>query len=152
MGLLGPFIGRLYDRIGSRRLVIPGAVVLTAALWAFTMLDASSPLWQVIANHLVLVVGLSLMMTPLTDALGQLPGELDSHGSAIMATLQQVAGAAGIALFITVMTLAAADPTAGTDVPGARAAFRCAAIIATVALPVTLVGRRGAANAVEFAA
>ena len=149
MGLLGPFIGRLYDRIGSRRLVIPGAVVLTAALWAFTMLDASVPLWQVIANHVVLVVGLSLMMTPLmTDALGQLPGELDSHGSAIMATLQQVAGAAGTALFITVMTVAAADPRAGTDVPGARAAFLCAAIIATVALPVTLlVGRRRPAQA-----
>ena len=154
MGLLGPFIGRLYDRIGSRRLVIPGAAVLTAALWAFTMLDGSSPLWQVIANHVVLVVGLSLMMTPLiTDALGQLPSDLDSHGSAIMATLQQVAGAAGTALFITVMTLAAADPRAGTDVPGARAAFLCAAIIATVALPVTLlVGRRKPADAAESAA
>jgi len=102
----------------------------------------------------VLVVGLSLMMTPLiTDALGQLPSDLDSHGSAIMATLQQVAGAAGTALFITVMTLAAADPRAGTDVPGARAAFLCAAIIATVALPVTLlVGRRKPADAAESAA
>jgi MFS transporter, DHA2 family, lincomycin resistance protein len=149
MGLLGPVVGRLYDRIGARPLVIPGAVVLAAALWALTALGASSPLWQVIANHVVLVVGLSLMLTPLvTDALGQLPGDLDSHGSAITATLQQVAGAAGTALFVTVMTLAAADPTAGTDVRGARAAFLCAAIIATATLPVTLlVGRRTSAGA-----
>ena len=104
--------------------------------------------------HVVLVVGLSLMFTPLmTDALGQLPGELDSHGSAIMATLQQVAGAAGTALFITVMTLASADATAGTDVDGARAAFLTAAIIATIALPLTLlVGRRRADEAVQVAA
>ncbi len=143
MGLLGPVIGRLYDRIGARRLIVPGALVLASVLWVFTTLGGSSPLWEIIALHVVLVIGLSLMFTPLmTDALGQLPGDLDSHGSAIMATLQQVAGAAGTALFITVMTLASTDPAGGTDVAGARAAFVTAAIIATIALPLTLlVGR-----------
>jgi MFS transporter, DHA2 family, lincomycin resistance protein len=146
MGLLGPVVGRLYDRLGARKLVIPGAAVLTAALWAFTTLRAGSPLWAIIAFHVVLVLGISLMLTPLmTDALGRLPGHLDSHGSAIMATLQQVAGAAGTALFITVMALASAEGTMGTDVAGARAAFMVAAIIATVALPLTfLVGGRKA--------
>ncbi|WP_445182692.1 DHA2 family efflux MFS transporter permease subunit [Pseudonocardia sp. Cha107L01] len=145
MGLLGPVIGRRYDKIGARPLVIPGAVVLAGVLWAFTTLSASSPLWTVIAMHVVLVIGLSLMLTPLvTDALGQLPKDLDSHGSAIVSTLQQVAGAAGTALFITVMTLASSNAAGGTDVVGARAAFLCAALIATATLPVTfLVGRRG---------
>jgi DHA2 family lincomycin resistance protein-like MFS transporter len=144
MGLLGPVVGRLYDRLGARKLVIPGAAVLTAALWAFTTLRAGSPLWAIIAFHVVLVLGISLMLTPLmTDALGRLPGHLDSHGSAIMATLQQVAGAAGTALFITVMAVASVEVTMGTDVAGARAAFMVAAIIATVALPLTfLVGGR----------
>jgi DHA2 family lincomycin resistance protein-like MFS transporter len=149
MGLLGPVVGRLYDRIGARPLVVPGAVVLALALWAFTTLGASSPLWMIIGMHVVLVVGLSLMLTPLiTDALGRLPGDLDSHGSAILATLQQVAGAAGTALFITVMSLASADAATGTDVAGARAAFLCAAVIATVALPLTLlISRRAPADA-----
>jgi DHA2 family lincomycin resistance protein-like MFS transporter len=104
---------------------------------------------MIIGMHVVLVVGLSLMLTPLiTDALGQLPGDLDSHGSAILATLQQVAGAAGTALFITVMSLASTDAATGTDVAGARAAFLCAAVIATVALPLTLlIGRRAPADA-----
>jgi DHA2 family lincomycin resistance protein-like MFS transporter len=145
MGLLGPVIGRLYDRIGARRLIIPGALVLAATLWAFTTLGSSSPLWEIIALHVVLVIGLSLMFTPLmTDALGQLPGDLDSHGSAIMATLQQVAGAAGTALFITVLTVFATDHTVAADVTGTRAAFVCAAIIATIALPLTLLVRRSA--------
>ena len=144
MGLLGPVIGRMYDRVGARRLIIPGGLVLAGALWAFATLDASSPLWEIVALHVVLVIGLSLMFTPLmTDALGQLPGELDSHGSAIMATLQQVAGAAGTALFVTVLTLFATDHTLAADASGARAAFVCAAVIATIALPLTLlVGRR----------
>ena len=33
MGFLGPFIGRAYDRFGARRLVLPGAILLCAALW-----------------------------------------------------------------------------------------------------------------------
>jgi DHA2 family lincomycin resistance protein-like MFS transporter len=87
------------------------------------------------------------MLTPLiTDALGQLPRELDSHGSAIVSTLQQVAGAAGTALFITVMALASSHAAGGVDAGGARAAFLCAAIIATVALPVTLLLRRRGAE------
>jgi DHA2 family lincomycin resistance protein-like MFS transporter len=147
MGLLGPVIGRLYDKIGARPLVVPGSVVLAGVLWAFTTLSAASALWMIIAMHVVLVIGLSLMFTPLmTDALGQLPKELDSHGSAIMATLQQVAGAAGAALFVTVMTLASAGATHGIDVVSARAAFLCAAVIATVAFPVSLlIGRRATA-------
>jgi MFS transporter, DHA2 family, lincomycin resistance protein len=149
MGLLGPIVGRLYDRLGARPLILPGAVVLCVALWAFTTLGGSSPLWMIIAMHVVLVVGLSLMLTPLiTDALGMLPREIDSHGSAIVSTLQQVAGAAGTALFITVMTLASSDASGTVDVSGAHAAFLCAAIIGTVALPITLlVGRREPATA-----
>ncbi|WP_084216438.1 DHA2 family efflux MFS transporter permease subunit [Pseudonocardia spinosispora] len=144
MGLLGPYIGKLYDRIGARPLVVPGSVVLALSLWAFTTLSATSALWMVVAMHVLLVIGLSLMFTPLmTDALGQLPGDLDSHGSAIMATLQQVAAAAGTALFVTVMSLASTGATQGVDMGGARAAFLCAAVIATVALPISLlIGKR----------
>lgn len=146
MGLLGPVVGRLYDRVGARRLVIPGATVTTGALWAFTTLGAASPVWLVIVMHVVLVTGLSLMFTPLmTDALAVLPRELDSHGSAIFGTAQQLAAAAGTALFVSIMALASQDPTSGTDAAGAHAAFLVAAGIATVALPLTLlIGRRRA--------
>lgn len=144
MGLLGPVVGRLYDRVGLRPLVLPGAAVQALALWAFVTLDTTSSLWTIVAMHMALMVALPLLITPLmTDSLSRLPGDLDSHGSAIVATLQQVAGAAGTALFVTVMALASAGAVVGANVDGARAAFLCAAAIATVALPVTLlIGRR----------
>ncbi|GAA4676398.1 DHA2 family efflux MFS transporter permease subunit [Pseudonocardia yuanmonensis] len=154
MGLLGPFVGRLYDRVGARPLVIPGTAVLALSLWGFTTVGASTPVGMLIGLHVLLVIGLSFMFTPLmTDALGRLPGELDSHGSAILATLQQVAGAAGTALFVTLMVVFAATPGVAADVAGARAAFLCAAVIATVALPVSLlVGGRKQAQVVPAAA
>ncbi|MEU6861296.1 MDR family MFS transporter [Glycomyces sp. NPDC046736] len=105
MGLTGPIVGRLYDRFGPRPLVIPGAIGLAGALGLLTLLDQSSEIWFVVVAHVLLSLGLSTLMTPLmTSSLGALRPELYSHGSAILSTLQQVAGAAGTAVFITLMT------------------------------------------------
>ena len=61
-----------------------------------------------------MVAGLALMFTPLfTSALGSLPMHLYSHGSAMVGTVQQVAGAAGTALFVTVLTAQSATLAAG---------------------------------------
>src|SRR5699024_8130945 len=106
MGLLAPLVGRLFDKIGPRPLVIPGSMVVAAALGLMTRLTPTSPTWDVVTNHLLLSVGLALLMTPLmTSALGSLPQHLYSHGSAIMNTLQQLAAAAGTAMFITLMSI-----------------------------------------------
>ena len=132
MGFLGPFIGRAYDRFGARRLVLPGAILLCASLWMLSTLDVDSPLWEVVVIQTVMMVSLAMMFTPLmTDSLGSLPGDLYSHGSAILTTLQQVAGAAGTALFVTVMTLSSASGGA-PDAPGVQAAFTVAAVISVV--------------------
>ena len=82
------------------------------------------------------------MFTPLlTSALGSLPPQLYSHGSAIVSTMQQVAGAAGTALFITVMTRttvagaeSGADPVAalGDGVHGALVWGAAISLIAVV--------------------
>ena len=49
------------------------------------------------AIHLLLSTGLAFLFTPaFTTALNPLPPNLYSHGSAILSTLQQVSGAAGV--------------------------------------------------------
>lgn len=105
MGILAPFIGRVFDRLGPRPLVIPGVVVVSGALWLMTLLDTETGLPAVVGSHSMLMAGLALVMTPLmTSSLGSVPSELYSHGSAIFNTGQQLAGAAGTALFVTIMT------------------------------------------------
>ncbi|MCV7432448.1 multidrug efflux MFS transporter [Mycolicibacterium bacteremicum] len=134
MGVAGPLVGRVYDRHGARRLVVPGSVMLFLALCGFAMLSASTPIWELVVLQTIMMVGLAMMFTPLmTDALGVLPDRLYSHGSAIMTTLQQVAGAAGTALFVTVMAKASASGGA-PDMPGVHAAFVAAAAIGAVAV------------------
>ena len=134
MGVAGPLVGRVYDRRGARVLVVPGSMLLCASLWGLTLLTASSPIWELVILQSVMMVGLALMFTPLmTDALGVLPDRLYSHGSAILTTLQQVGGAAGTALFVTVMANASQSGGA-PDMPGIHAAFLAAAVISVVAV------------------
>ncbi|OIV35302.1 MFS transporter [Mangrovactinospora gilvigrisea] len=146
LGLMGRPVGRLFDRFGARPLVIPGAAAMAVALWLFSLLGAHSPLGVVIAIHLVLMAGLGLMMTPLmTEALGALPHHLYSHGSAILSTLQQVAGAFGTAMFVTVASVGSKADTGTPDASGLHTAFVLAGVIGTAAFAASLfLGRRPA--------
>lgn len=139
MGLLAPGIGRLYDRHGPAWLATPGAVLLTLSLWSFSRITAETGVLVLLALHLVMSIGLALTFTPVfTASTSPLPARLYSHGSAIMNTFQQVAGAAGTALLITVMTGRTTGAAAeGMALPlahaeGVRAAFGVATGIALV--------------------
>ncbi|QAY74955.1 DHA2 family efflux MFS transporter permease subunit [Agromyces protaetiae] len=141
MGLLGPTVGRLFDRYGPRPLLVPGSIVVSGVLWALTTVGPETSEWFVLAMHVVLSIGLAFMFTPLfTSALGSVQPKFYSYGSAIVGTVQQVAGAAGTALFITVLTaqqLAAqsAGATAfAAEASGIRTAFLVGAIISIVAI------------------
>ncbi len=121
MGLIAPLVGRLSDRFGPRPLVVPGTFAMALALALMGLLGQTTPTWFVIVVHVLTSLGIGFAMTPLmTSALGSLDAALYSHGSAILNTLQQLAGAAGTALFVTIMTLGA-DAAAETGSPPAAA-------------------------------
>lgn len=150
MGVLAPFVGRAYDRIGPRPLIIPGTVLIATALWALALsVSQTTAWWVLLACHITLSVGLALVFTPLFSAsLGSLPRRLYSHGSATVSTMQQVAAAAGTALFVSTMTAVAltqADAGAGqiaAEASGIRAAFMVGAILAMVGIGLATLIRR----------
>ncbi|HWL95724.1 MAG TPA: DHA2 family efflux MFS transporter permease subunit [Nocardioidaceae bacterium] len=112
MGLLGPTVGRLYDRRGAHPLVVPGAAAMVLALALMAVAASSGPVWVFLPLHVLLTIGLAFVFTPVfTAGLAFLPPHLYSHGSAMLGTLQQVAAAAGTALVVTVMTTRAAQLT-----------------------------------------
>jgi DHA2 family lincomycin resistance protein-like MFS transporter len=106
MGLLAPFVGRIYDKIGPRLLLLVGSTLTAGALWGLAfLLDAHSSWVTLFICHIIFSVGLAFIFTPLfTSSLGSLPKHLYSFGSATVSTMQQVAAAAGIALFVSIMS------------------------------------------------
>lgn len=149
MGLLGPAVGRLYDRVGPRPLVVPGSLVLVAAMGGLALSVQSSPWWVVLGLHVLMSISLAFLFTPVfTSGLGSLPRRLTSHGSALLGAAQQVAGAAGAAVAVAIMQLSsvtlAADGAAPTAALGGgiRMALLVATALAGVVVVLTLFVRR----------
>ncbi|ETT52010.1 efflux transporter [Paenibacillus sp. FSL R7-269] len=104
-GLMSPVMGRMFDKYGPKWLVIPGLALVAVSLWFFSGITATSTVVFVIVLHSVLMIGISMIMMPAqTNGINQLPMEYYPHGTAIMNTLQQVAGAIGTALAVSIMT------------------------------------------------
>lgn len=117
MGLLAPLVGKLFDKVGARPLLVPGGLLLAVILFGYTQLAAGTPLIMIIGLHLLMSVALAFIFTPaFTAGLNPLPHSLHAYGSALLSTLQQLGGAAGTALLVGVMAAGtAASLAAGQD-------------------------------------
>lgn len=122
MGLLGPRVGKWFDKHGSRRLVLTGGVGALVSLSVLTQVSLTTPIPVILAAHVLLMVSLALFFTPVfTLGLGDVPPALYSHGSSLLGALQQVAGAMGVAIVATLMsTRTTALLAQGVDAPTAQ--------------------------------
>lgn len=138
MALMAPPVGRLYDKVGPRPLVIPGASILVLSLFTMSLLSPETPTLAILGLHVVLSSGLALLFTPcFTTAMNPLPQPLYSHGSAVLNTLQQLAAAIGTAALVAVMGIGAAMAASQglspeeAELEGFSTAFRAAALMST---------------------
>lgn len=154
-GLMSPLTGRLFDKYGPRWLVIPGFIIISIILWFFSDVTTTSTVITIIVLHTCLMIGISMIMMPAqTNGLNQLPREFYPDGTAIMNTLQQIAGAIGTAVAVSIMAAGqhdylqgAKDPANPAIIPnaltaGVQQAFVFAMIVALVGLVCALFIKR----------
>jgi DHA2 family lincomycin resistance protein-like MFS transporter len=144
-GLISPYVGRLSDKYGPTKLMRPGSIVAALSLIYMCTFDINTQLWQLFVSNFILSAGLAFIFTPLfTVSVSSLEPKLYPHGTAITGAAQQIAGAAGTAMMITVFTLVSvaaknggevSDIRAATD--GAHWAFVSGAVISIAAIFVT---------------
>ncbi|MGV3042934.1 MDR family MFS transporter [Staphylococcus rostri] len=104
-GLLSPVMGRLFDRVGPRKMILPGLVTLLVVLIFYTTIHPGVPVWQFIVAYMLLMVAVAAIMMPAsTNGLNALPKDKYPHGTAIFNVLQPLAGAAGISVFVGILT------------------------------------------------
>ena len=145
-GALSPVMGHLFDKFGPRVLMIPATILLCITMFVMTRLDLTTPVWIIIVSYILLMISVAAIMMPAeTNGLNQLPKHLYPHGTAIMTTLQPVAGAIGVSVFISIMNARQSrflqDSTNPTDpltidnamVAGVELVYYIAFIIALIA-------------------
>ncbi|MFB6804585.1 MDR family MFS transporter [Peribacillus butanolivorans] len=149
-GFMSPITGRIFDKFGPRGLVIPGFIIMIAMLWTLTNVTTETSIIMVIVMHTFLMIGVSMVMMPAqTNGLNQLPKNLYPDGTALMNTLQQVSGAIGTTVAITIMSASQKNYMASVEDPfdpstisgsltaGVQDAFVFGLVLATVGLIVS---------------
>jgi MFS transporter, DHA2 family, lincomycin resistance protein len=105
MAIMSPITGRLFDKFGAKWLAVIGLGLIGITMWQFAYITLSTSYITIMIFNTLLMLGISMLMMPvMTNALNELPPSLYPHGTAVITTLQQVAGAVGTALLVTVMT------------------------------------------------
>ncbi|MET4563315.1 DHA2 family lincomycin resistance protein-like MFS transporter [Lysinibacillus parviboronicapiens] len=137
--------GHIFDRFGPRVMVPVGLLLEIVALFALRTIDANTSVYFIVVFHILMFIGISLASMPAqTNGLNQLPRHLYPDGTAFMNTLQQVAGAIGTAVSITIMSISTAnfvkvngttdDNTFTGSIIGVQHALTFALVLAIIAL------------------
>jgi EmrB/QacA subfamily drug resistance transporter len=105
MALMSPITGRLFDKFGGRVLAVTGLLITTVTSYFFSKLTLETTYFHLIILYSVRMFGMSMVNMPVTtNGLNQLPTRFYPHGTAMNNTLQQVSGAIGTAILVTVMS------------------------------------------------
>jgi EmrB/QacA subfamily drug resistance transporter len=105
MAVMSPITGKLFDKFGGRVLATSGLLLTVVTTYLFSKLTQDTSYTNLIILNSIRMFGMSMVMMPVsTNGLNQLPRRYYPHGTAMNNTLNQVSGAIGTALLITVMS------------------------------------------------
>ena len=105
--ILAPIAGRLLDKVGPKKPILNGMVLIVIGWFALALLLRSTLIWGLVAGHVFYMVGIGLSYSNMmTTGLNKLTPELYADGNAIFNTLQQFSGAVATAIVATIINLA----------------------------------------------
>lgn len=110
MALMSPVTGKLFDKFGARILASIGLLITVVTTYLLSKLSMETTYTEIVILFSVRSFGMSMSMMPImTNGLNSLPARMNPHGTAMNNTLNQISGAIGTALLVTVMSNRAAS-------------------------------------------
>ena len=104
-----PFSGRLFDKIGAKRPIIAGNILIIVSTLCFGIFAENITSLYFAVIYLFFAAGQSFSSgNTMTNGLKQLPETLNSDGNAVFTTLQQLAGAIATSIVSTIVSTAQA--------------------------------------------
>lgn len=103
--ILAPIVGRLFDTYGPRAVITPGTVLVALGYASYTQFGTDTALWIIVVSFIVMMLGVGAVLASVqTNTLNSLPRRFYPDGIAITQTIQQVAGAIGIAVMVSLLS------------------------------------------------
>lgn len=94
--------GRLFDKVGARRLVLPGTLLAVLGGVGLLSFNLETPLIWVTCIYSIMALGLEFTMTPInTWGINSLDNKVIQHASATSNTINQVAASLGTAILVS---------------------------------------------------
>lgn len=106
--IVNPFAGRIYDRIGIKKLFVAGSICLLISNIGMYFVTASMPLVIAAAFNVMRNISIGCLMMPLlTWGTSYVSLEKVSDASSLLTSLRTVSGSIGAAVFVGIMSAVA---------------------------------------------
>lgn len=140
MAVLSPIAGKVFDKYGAKKVILPGFLCLGIGTLAYSFLGINTPVPYLILMYTLRMAGIAFLLMPITTwGINSLSEKDIASGSAVGSTLRQVAGSIGSAVFITIMSSVTTKnlkymSSVLANVKGMNASFLVSAIIIFIGL------------------
>lgn len=138
--ILAPTLGRLFDKYGPKAVITPGTILVVIGYVFYSQFGTDTGLWMLVVTHIVMMLGIGAVLASVqTNTLNSLPKQYYPDGIAITQTIQQVAGAIGIAVIVSLLSAKQNIylATTANDLPHAAAAG--SSLVITISLGLAMV-------------
>lgn len=145
--LVSPFAGKIYDKMGIKKLFIVGSAVMLLSNIGMYFLTMRTPLWIAAALNVVRNISIGgLMMPLLTWGTSNAPSQKVADASSLLTSLRTIAGAIGSAVFVGIMTMVSDNSAAAYGdsalMHGMNIAFLCMSVGSVMLLLIAICGVR----------
>ena len=145
MAIFSPVSGKLFDKYGPTKVIIPGFVFLLLGTASYSFLGENTSLIYLAVMYSLRMIGIAfLLMTVTTWGINSLDSKDISSGSAISSTLRQVSGSIGSAILMTIMSSVSLKNVSSmssklADIKGMNISFLVASVLVLIGLTLAIV-------------
>ncbi|MFC6180962.1 MFS transporter [Lactiplantibacillus daowaiensis] len=130
LSILNPLTGKLAEKLGYKQIMLIGMGMIVVGWLVLTLISTQLNLLTMILIAALIEGGNAFVMMPaVTLGANSLPNQLISHGTAVITTVRQILGSAGVAVAtlilsnVTASQLKAGVPTLTANLHGYHAVF-----------------------------